>query len=190
MPSNSVFAECLQLADSLGLPISGPAGSLTAEEHGPEAAVSAAAAVAATYQDIYVAQLAVLEQEDFQAWEQIAAHATLDRRTACLRSAAATLAAVLDGKDAISKRLRAASVVPSIPVEPRQQPDLSALLQHAAGGQTILAHGRVALEWAATFQERPSCWEDQLAALPEALTAARQHAAALEQFAGALEARR
>jgi HAUS augmin-like complex subunit 2 len=190
MPPVSIFAECLQVADSLGLSLDQACrASLTSEECRPEAEVEAAAMAASMYKDIYDVQLAVLEQEDFSAWESITAHATLDRRTAQLTSAARTLSTVLDGKEGISKRLRSASIVPSIPVEPRHQPDLSALLQHAAGGQAILAHGRDALEWAASFQERPSCWEDRLATLPEALKAARQHAAALQQFATALEAR-
>lgn len=182
-PGSNIYEDCLQLAQAAGVPLPQASTSeLTAH-------IDAACSVADAYRDVYQRQLDILEQEDFMAWENIAHKPVLVQREANLRAASSTLRTVIASKDTIARRLRAASTVPNIPVDPQYQPDLSVLLQHSAGGQAILAHGAGALQWAAGFQERPSCWEDRLQAIPEALKACQDQQHALQRFSEALAAR-
>jgi len=179
--STNTFQDVLTLASALGLEV--PKAStlqLTADADKMMQACD-------TFGRIYAQQLVILEQEDFMAWEQIAHRRILHNRKASLEDAVAILTSVLAKKEAITKRIRLASLGPSIAVDPAQQPALSALLQNSATGQAVLAEGLDVLQWAANFQERPSCWEDHLHAIPEALRAFHEHAQALAALSQALQ---
>eukprot|EP00879_Flechtneria_rotunda_P018016 GHRR01018881.1.p1 GENE.GHRR01018881.1~~GHRR01018881.1.p1 ORF type:complete len:190 (+),score=66.03 GHRR01018881.1:821-1390(+) len=92
----------------------------------------------------------------------------IQSRTQHLDNTVQTLNMVCTNKDAVADRLRSAKTRPSVPVNPAYQPYFTAMLKHSASSAGILHHGAAALHWAATLNDKPSCWEDQLKCILEA----------------------
>jgi hypothetical protein len=100
--------------------------------------------------------------------------------------AADTLGTICKTKDSLADRLRSAKMRPSVPVSPDYQGDFTALLQHSAGSAPQLHEGMAALQWAATLDDKPSTWEDQLRGILDAAKELSSCFTTMEQFSSAL----
>ncbi len=180
--SQNLFEDTLRAAHSLGMQL-----PTTSTAH-LTAALDAAMATHRSYASLYEQQLACLEAQHHADCQRITHAPLLQQRTAGLTEASATVRTVLAGKDAIAQRLRATKTEPTIPVQPELQPHLISLLQQSASSQATLQQGREALQWAAAFSEKPSCWEERLSGLLRAARACQDHKQALDQFGEALQA--
>jgi hypothetical protein len=187
MPKN-VFAAVLEEAEALGLPASRDCDLTDSTTSQLASGLATAADTVHQYDQLYDLTLQRLEQEEFSAWERLCQEEVVAERTSRLCAAATTLRTILESKDAIGRRLREASMGATIAVAPQHQGDLSALLAHASAGQEVLQTGLDALNWAAAFSERPSCWGDKLQSISDGLGAAQQQLEAMQELRDALAA--
>jgi hypothetical protein len=171
--------------------------------------LSAIAEAVEACQETHRARAELLRLRELEGLAPLAAPAVLARRGAALGSASAALSRVSRERVAVARRLREARVRPGIAVDPARQPDLSALLRHAAGGAAILEHGGRLLRGAvgegggeqqargpggaaggskaaAAAAER---WEEALRPVQEAAVACKERVDALEAFSRAMMAR-
>lgn len=176
----NVFDSMIQEAEALGVPARPVSTSeLTSN-------LVRACALVRLHESLYQCKLQEFEQSDYVAWDRLCQQQALSERQSTLASAVATLRTILDSKETIGRRLREASMGSTITVQPVLQPHLSGLLEAACTGAGALQEGMDALEWALSFNERPSCWEDKLQGITDALKAAQLQQSAMQQLSQAL----
>lgn len=136
--------------------------------------------------DVNELELEVYRLTGYTQCNSISSQELLQSRIASMQKAADTCRKVCSNKDALADRLRSAKTRPSVPVAPAYQQDFSTLLQHSASSAEMLHDGVTSLQWAATLDAKPSCWEDQLKGIIETAKEVGSRLTAMEEFSAAL----
>jgi hypothetical protein len=178
----SAYEDLLQHASTLGFSM--PQSSC----HETVKTVNDAEELVKQQQTITELQLRLSTLTAFQQSRFITDKQALQALASSMSSAADTLDTVGKTKDSLADRLRSAKMRPSVPVSPDYQGDFTALLQHSAGSAAQLHEGMAALQWAASLDEKPSTWEDQLKGILDAAKELSSCLTSMEEFSSSLVA--
>eukprot|EP00878_Enallax_costatus_P021536 GHUV01022802.1.p1 GENE.GHUV01022802.1~~GHUV01022802.1.p1 ORF type:complete len:189 (+),score=52.98 GHUV01022802.1:501-1067(+) len=175
----SPYQEMLDYAEKLGFSLPG---------HEPESNKQLAEfeQIVENRTELYDVELRVHQLTGYLQTRSVTDQQQLQSRTHSLEKAVRTCQQVCSNKDTLADRLRSARTRPSVPVAPEYQQDFSALLQHSASSAQMLHEGIDSLQWAATLDAKPSCWEDQLKCILEAAKELDICMTAMERFSTAI----
>lgn len=110
----------------------------------------------------------------------------VERRTADLRAATATLEGLLGDQQHLVRFLSDSSLKAHLVIEPAGQAAFLQLLQRAGEDGALLRSTREQLQWLARFEHPPTCWDGVLAPLAEAADTCSEYVAQLSTLRAVL----
>jgi virulence-associated protein VapD len=176
----SAYQDLLQHASSLGFSLpQGTCHETVQTLNDAEDLVNQQQAVSEL--QLRLSRLTAFQQSSFTTDKQ-----ALEARASNMSRAGDTLDTICNSKDSLADRLRSAKMRPSVPVSPDYQSDFTALLQHGIGSTLQLQEGLTALQWAASLDDKPSAWEDQLKCILDAAKELSSCLTSMEEFSSTL----
>lgn len=175
----SPYQEMLQSAEALGLRV--PEG-----QHQDRHGLLGFQQLVDSRKEAYELELKLHQLTGYLQSRSVTDQQQLQSRISSLQKAVSTYQQVIKNKDALADRLRSAKTRPSVPVAPAYQQDFSTLLEHSASSAEMLHEGVNSLQWAATLDVKPSCWEDKLKCIVDAAKELDSRMTAMDDFSAAI----